>query len=133
MAFERCPEREQLVRRGLQLPDDHRGDQPERDDRGARAEPARLRDVVGELKAPAVGRNEALERADAEVLAVDGAVARLELELVPEVERGAGAVEAGADVRGRGRGADAEDRLASNRVGVLETVAGDDADDLHVA
>ena len=57
------------------------------DDRGARAEPARLRDVVAEPEAPAIGRKEPLERPEREVLAVDGRRRRGELELVPEVER----------------------------------------------
>ena len=100
---------------GSSFADDRRGDEPERDHGGAGAEPAGLRDVVGEPEAPAVRGSEELERAHAEMVAIDGAVAGGELELVPELERGAGAIEAGAEVGGRGRGADADDHRVRPR------------------
>ena len=77
----------------------------EGDRRGARAEPAVQRDAVREDEAPPLDRREESERADAEVLrarrqlagarpytSTPGPVAHLEL--VPELERDAGAVEA---------------------------------------
>ena len=75
MTLELDPQREQLVGGRLQLPDDRRRDEPERDHRGARAEPALARDPVDEAEAPAVGRGEAREGADAEVRAIGGLVA----------------------------------------------------------
>src|SRR5262249_10608699 len=87
------------------------GNEPERDDRGARAEPALARDVVAEREVPAVGRGAGREGAHTEVV---GVVRRAgsELELVPEVERRRGAVEAGTEVRGR-RGRAEDHRAAS--------------------
>ena len=118
VALELEPEREQLVGRELLA---RRRSPPATSPSAiigrARAEPAGLRDVVGEAKAPAVRGREALERAHAEMVAVDGAVAADELELVPELERGAGAIEAGAEVGGRGRGADADDHRVRPRRG----------------
>ena len=75
------------------------------------------------------GRRVDRERAHAEVRLVD--VARRssrDLELVPERERGARDVEAGAEVRGRRRRADAN-RHRSIAAGSFEAVPRDDADD----
>ena len=130
--FERESEREQLV--GGQAPGSRRSLPPRGRARSSTRwsrGPGRcgMRSVKSKLQ-PSAGASSSNARTP-RCAAVDGAVAGPELELVPEVERGAGAVEARADVRRRGRRADAE--ASSDRVGVLQAVAGDDADDPHVA
>jgi hypothetical protein len=89
------------LRVGLTAGDDRSGDEPQCDHRRARAEPPLPRDAVEEVEAEAVGGSDALERPHAEVRPVGLAVAGGDLELVPEVERDGGAVEAGAEVRRR--------------------------------
>ena len=144
--------REELLgARGASLRD-RGGHEPEGDHRGARAEPALARDRVREGESLPLGRRDAREGAHAEMVDVDLAVlvSLAHLELVPEVERGRRAVEAGAEVRRARRGADAskdrhrdassiasgsgvdDDRRrsrAGDRGRVLETVAGQHADD----
>ena len=83
---------------------DRARDEPEGDGRGARAEPALARDAVDRAERAARGVGEQRERAHREVLRV-GLAASRDLQLVPEVERDGGAVEARPEVRGRRRGA----------------------------
>src|SRR5207344_1523765 len=98
------------------------GDEPQRDHRGARPEPSLAGDPVHEVEAEPVGGRDALERAHAEVGPVGLAVARGDLELVPEVEGDGGAVEAGTEVGRRRRRAhcelhDAASAIASGSAG----------------
>ena len=104
MALERKPEREQLLGVGLAAGDAAGGDQAERDHGRARAEAARAGDRGGEAEREPVRRRDEAEGADAEMLRVGRLPALVgHLQLVPELERDADAVEAGADVRGRRR------------------------------
>jgi hypothetical protein len=104
-------EREALTKEpfGVRLAagDVRRGDEPERDHRCARPEPALAGDAIEELEAQAVGWVDPLERLDAEVLTVWCPSVRDD-DLVPEIERERGAIEPGAKVGGRRRSADAD-------------------------
>ena len=96
------------------------GDEAARDRGGGRAEPALERDAVHEAEAQSLDRRDERERAQREVLgaprqlvgalALEHDLARrspgVDLELVPEVERRAEAVEARPEVRRRRRRAD---------------------------
>ena len=85
------------------------GKEPGDDGRGARAEAARNRDLAADLKPQAVGWMQALERANAEVLAVarEATVTGVHLELTGlgdlelqmDVQRRGEDVESGAEVR----------------------------------
>src|SRR5206468_8192853 len=94
MALELDADGEKLLRVEL-LPGRVRaGHEPERDHGGARAEAALPRDPAYELEPPSRDGREPGERLHAEMRIVHLAVAVLDLELVPEVERGRDAVEA---------------------------------------
>ena len=131
-----------------------------RDRRGAGAEPAPERDAVDEAEAASFDRRDERERPQREVLGVGHlaapspstttlAVRPPRRQLVPEVERGRGAVEPRPEVR-RGRGRTHDDRPVPSDLGedrldarldreparsgrrpprVLQAVAGEDADD----
>src|SRR5581483_12396471 len=102
------PGREQLVRARLPASGERAGDEAERDGGRARAEAALARDPVDEAKREALRRRDPGERAHAQVLLVDGAIALGHLELVPQLEGDRGDVEAGAEVRARGGRADVD-------------------------
>ena len=160
MALEGHGERQQLAGIGRAAGDGAAGDEAERDRRRAGAEPALERDPVDEAEAVALGRREEREGAQRQMarvarqlggafaLDLDAAAVRLvDDDLVPELERGRGAVERRAEVRGRRRRervhghpiasstasssaatTGASSCSAFDRAGVLEPVAGQDAD-----
>ena len=68
MALERQPELEQLVGRGVAAGGGDARDEPRRDGRGGRAEPALERDPVDEAEAVALDRRDEREGAEREVL-----------------------------------------------------------------
>ena len=122
VALEVDPEREQLLRIRLALRERRAGDEPERDRRGARPEPARERDAVEEPERAALDRRKASKRLEREMRLVarelvgalsDDLDARAvgDLELVPEIERAARAIEPRAEVGGARRRA--EDHAAA--------------------
>ena len=125
--FEPRARDEQLGRIGVQPRRGRSRDEPEPDRGGARAEPALERDAVHEAEAVARDRREEREHAQREVRRVArqlvGALAAdldlelvrvLDLQLVPELERGSGRVEARAEVRGRRGREGADHPIASS-------------------
>ena len=112
--LERQPFGEQLVRVGIHARCDRAGNEPERHDGGARPEPALARNPVGERERAALRRGEARECANRQVRLVDRLpVGLADLQLVPEVERNRGDVEAGTEVGARGGCADVDRHAVS--------------------
>ena len=110
MTFELEPVREELLGIRAAVLDEGRGDEPQRDHGRARAEAPLTRDPARPAKAPSVDRRHPREGADAEMPEVGRLFAAgAHLELVPQVERDGGAVEARTDVRGAGRSPDVDD------------------------
>src|SRR5215467_3772845 len=93
---------EQLLDARLDLRRPGACDEAERDDRGARPEPALTGDAARPAECPGRRRGVDREGAHAEMRFI-GAIPLGQLELVPEIERGSGCVESGAEV-GRRRG-----------------------------
>src|SRR5690349_17561770 len=136
MPFERCPRFQQRLRVGAAAGGRRTRDQTDRDRRGARAEPSLERDAVVQREPVALDRLEELEGAQREMGGVArhfvGALAghldaeRLGLlrgELVPEVERDADGVEAGAEVGGRGGCGSADHETASSTASTVGSTA----------
>src|SRR5207247_7090998 len=103
MALEVEPECEQLL--GIRSTAGRSGacHEAERDRRRARAETTGAGNAFGKGEAEAVGGRKSRESADGEMIGLGFSAAFDELELVPEVECGAGAVEPRPEVRGGGR------------------------------
>ena len=89
--------------------------QAECDRRRARPETAGAGNAFREREAEAVRRSESRERTDGEMVGLGFAAVFGELELVPEIERRAGAVEARSEVRRRGGSAHVDHQLAPGR------------------
>ena len=95
MTFELDTEREELLGVGLLPRRDGARNEPEGDHSRARAEAAFARYSADELEASALDGREQSEGLHTEVRFVDLAVSLLDLDLVPEIQRGGDAVEAG--------------------------------------
>src|SRR2546425_2780609 len=94
MPLEVDPEGEQLFGICLSTCRCRAGNEAERDRRRARPEPAGTGNAFGEREAEAFGRSKSRECTHGEMVWLGFAAAFDELELVPEIECGAGAVEA---------------------------------------
>src|SRR5207249_3569578 len=95
-------QREQFLGLWSPIRHDRAGHQPESDRRRARPETTGAGNAFREGEAEAIGGREPREGTDGEVVGVGFFAVLGELELVPEIERGPGAVEARPEVRGGG-------------------------------